>query len=125
MSKTEKRPTDLNGKPNLDSPCGLLPKRSWIHTPFYYIEIGLNGKARPFDRLGKSFEGRAMAGGSFKEMTIQEAFDFVKKSSQYIWEHNDKEKLCEEYGLRKSVVSAYFNYSGYGLDDGPYPWNEE
>jgi hypothetical protein len=119
------RKVDLNGKARLNSPCGLLPKESWIHTPFYYIAITLNGKARVFDRLGKSFEGRAQAGGLYEEMTIQEAFDFVKRSSIYVWEHNDKAQLCEEYGLRKSTVKSYFNYSGYGLEDGPFPWNEE
>src|SRR5690348_4746149 len=123
MSKTRK--IDENGKPSLDSNCGLLPKQSWIHTPFYYIAITLSGKARVYNRLGKSFEGHAQASCSYKEMTVQEAIDFVKKSNTFIWEHNDKNYLCEEFGLRKSTVKEYFNYSGYGLEDGPHPWNEE
>jgi hypothetical protein len=122
---SSERKVDSNGKGKVDSPCGLLPKTSWIHTPFYYISISLNGKARVYDRLGKSFEGRAQGAGSYREMTIQEALDFVKKSSIYVWEHNDRKYLCEEYGLRKSTVLAYFNNCGYGLEDGPHPWNEE
>lgn len=123
MNKT--RQIDMNGRPALDAPCGLLPKASWIHTPFHYIQISLNGKARVYDRKGKSFTGNAQGSSGSREMTIQEAIESVNRFDKYIWEHNDKAYLCEEYGLRKSVVSEFFNYSGYGLDDGPCPWNEQ
>lgn len=121
----DQRQVDSNGKPRLDGKCGLLPKTSWVHTPFHYIAIELNGTARVYDRKGKSFEGNAQGSSGSRKMTIAEAFEFVQQSDRYIWEHNDKNYLCEEYGLRKSTVSAYFNYSGYGLEDGLHPWNEE
>lgn len=119
------RNVDSNGKAKLNSPCGLLPKTSWIHTPFHYVAINLNGKARVYDRKGKSFIGNAQGESGSREMTIQEAIEFTRNSDKYIWDHNDKNSLCEEYGLRKSTVSSYFNYSGYGIEDGPCPWNEE
>lgn len=114
-----------SNKPNLDAHNGLVPKASWINWGMYMIKIKPNGKAQIYEGKGKSFVKNAQGCARFGEMRLDEAIDKVRGWMKYAWEHNDKDDLCNEYGWRESFVKEFFGYCGYGIDDGPCPWNEE
>lgn len=93
-----------------------VPKTNVIHLGMFYIVLDHNLKAKVVSATNKSFIQPAMCEPSLREMEISEAIDFVKKTSKFIWENNDKNYLCEEYGLTRDFVKNFFDYTGYGID---------
>ena len=89
---------------------------SEINLGFYRLVLfacGYNSRVRLYSAKGKSFVGNADASGAtYSEFTsIDEAIEAARERGRYIWEHNDRLYLIEEYGLSRNFVNEFLRYT--------------